>query len=256
MAPTSMLNGPVLVVDDDPEVLGAYELMLSANGLEVRVARNAREAMARVEAEPIPVCLVDLHLGESNGIQLCVDLRAADPMVRCIIITAYPAFESAVSALKLGIVDYLSKAEAPSRILEKVKACLAARTEEQRSATLREEHRTPLLLACSCECAHFILETLTQHHPDYDLQVARDICRGAAAPDEAKVMLLCESCCGVHGDPQTTVRRVAEARPQSRILILNCTLTDEAQQELLPLGVRGFLPKGATAENLLDALEV
>lgn len=259
MSPQTFPAGPVLVVDDDPEVLDAYELMLSASGLEVRTARNAREAMARVKEEAIPVCLVDLHLGETDGIQLCVELRAWNPTLRSIIITAYPAYDSAVSALKLGIVDYLSKAEAPSRILDKVKETLLAHAEEQSLQIARETHGTGVVISCACGTVRQVAGALAAHHPAYDLRVCPDLSQLPQMPElPAQAILLCQTCTWPSGPMGAAplVQGLALAPSRARILLLNCDLGDDVQLDLLEAGVRGFLPAGTEPETLLEALDV
>ncbi len=254
MSATSSPTGAVLVVDDDPEVLAAYDLMLSASGLTVRTARNAREAMAHVKAESIPVCLVDLHLGETDGIQLCVELRAWNPLLRCIIITAYPAYDSAVSALKLGIADYLSKAEAPSRILAKVQDALAAQAQEQLQVEARDAHGLGVVLACHCEARERIEEGLAAHDPAYQILPTAELPKFAAQA-AARAILLCHRCAAPHGLPGLLKEATAHL-PEARLLVFNCDLSDEAQQDLLEQGVRGFLAPGDETEQLQPALEV
>ncbi len=249
----SPLPGPVLVVDDDPEVLAAYELMFVTSGLEVRTARNAQEAMAHAQAEAIPVCLVDLHLGESDGIQLCAELRAQNPAQRCLIVTAYPAYESAVSALKLGIVDYFSKAEAPSTILAKVMDALQAAVEEERAHRLRCAAGTQLLVVCQCGAANRLAKTLESGSlavrpcPD-----ATHLPTGLEFRPQGA--LVCADC--ARPTPSTLLQSLVRLQPQVRPLVVGSALNDAQQLELLEAGARGFLVPSADPQVVGQALDI
>jgi PAS domain S-box-containing protein len=99
----------VLVVDDDQDLAESLVELLRLRGYAARAAGSIAEAL-RVAADMRPdVVLVDLRLGQANGIDLIAALRQRDPDALCVIITAYADTETAIDALQRGAYDYLRK---------------------------------------------------------------------------------------------------------------------------------------------------
>lgn len=259
MEPHSPQFGPVLVVDDDPEVLDAYEMLLASSGLRVLTARNGEEALALAAEARVPVCLVDLRLGQEDGIQLCLDLKEQDPTVRTLIITAYPAYDSAVQALKLGIVDYLSKTESPAIIVQKVRASLEAHAEEIQNLARRSVEGTGIHLCCGHGANFEQLHQVARHHEGYRITHHADPREDRRTPDPSvSLLLLCEACAWPRGcrEPDQLLQALRHDFPMARILLIQSTLDEEAKIGLLERDVRGFLPVGASAALLEEAMQV
>lgn len=257
MQPTA-LRGPVLIVDDDAEVLNAFRMMLLASGLEVRTASTPAEALAQCARESIPVCLVDLRLGTADGIRLCLDLREMDPARRTLIITAYPAYESAVSALKLGIADYLSKSESPSVIVEKVRQAIEAHAEGLRQQAQGAMDGTGIALYCNHSLTRGALDLVARKREGYGVSHHPDPSSIPTYPNPGtRLVMLCETCVSMERllGPAETLRNLERAYPAARILLVNSDLLDEAQLALLEHGIRGFLPRSASLEILDQAIE-
>ena len=103
-----MLNGTVLVVDDDALFRTALEDLFTADGMTVLSA--ASTAMAREQLEHRPdVVILDQRLPDGSGLDLIEDVIAANPQAKTIMVTADGCVADAVSALKRGIVDYVQK---------------------------------------------------------------------------------------------------------------------------------------------------
>jgi len=84
--------------------------MLRVEGYHVLEAENVAAALALFEKEKIDLALLDVNLcGGGNGLELLGRLRALDPELMGIILTAYASVESAVDALRKGAYDYLTK---------------------------------------------------------------------------------------------------------------------------------------------------
>jgi NtrC-family two-component system response regulator AlgB len=103
----------VLIVDDEPNIRHTMSLALTGRGHRVRTAGSAEEARREVAAHRFDLALVDLRLGTSSGLDLLTWLRAEDPAVKTIVITAYASVETAVEAMKRGASDYLAKPFGP-----------------------------------------------------------------------------------------------------------------------------------------------
>jgi two-component system NtrC family response regulator len=124
----------VLVVDDEPaqrELVSGY---LRRQGFEVTTAPDGTAALERFRAEPVDAILTDQKMPGLSGLALLEAARAIDPEVAVILMTAYGTIEHAVSAMKSGATDYLTK---PLN-LEELRHRLG-RAREHRA--LREENR-------------------------------------------------------------------------------------------------------------------
>ena len=121
--PMSSPSFDVLVVDDEPNIRRTLSLQLQGRGHRVRTAGSVEEAQREVAAQRFDLALVDLRLGTGSGLQLLSWLRAADPALKTVVITAYASIETAVEAMKRGASDYLSKPFGPLELdlaIEKV----------------------------------------------------------------------------------------------------------------------------------------
>jgi two-component system, NtrC family, response regulator PilR len=110
MTDNDRANPPhVLLVDDEPDILELLELTLRKMGLEVDKAGNVREALAKLAARQYGLCLTDMRLPDGDGLQIVQHIAQQNMDVPVAVITAHGNMENAVSALKAGAFDYLSK---------------------------------------------------------------------------------------------------------------------------------------------------
>jgi NtrC-family two-component system response regulator AlgB len=106
----------VLVVDDEPNIRRTLSLQLEGRGHRVRTAGSVEEAQREVAGRRFDVALIDLRLGTGSGLDLLSWLRAEDPALKTVVITAYASIETAVEAMKRGASDYLSKPFGPMEL--------------------------------------------------------------------------------------------------------------------------------------------
>ncbi|MFZ1775212.1 MAG: ActR/PrrA/RegA family redox response regulator transcription factor [Rhizobiaceae bacterium] len=99
----------LLLVDDDKAFLTRLVRAMETRGFAVSAAESVAEAVALVAANPPAYAVVDMRLGDGNGLDIVEALRARRPEARIIILTGYGNIASAVTAVKLGAVDYLAK---------------------------------------------------------------------------------------------------------------------------------------------------
>jgi NtrC-family two-component system response regulator AlgB len=103
----------ILVVDDEPNIRRTLSLQLEGRGHRVRTAGSVEEAQREAAGRRFDVALIDLRLGTGSGLDLLTWLRAEDPALKTVVITAYASIETAVEAMKRGASDYLSKPFGP-----------------------------------------------------------------------------------------------------------------------------------------------
>ncbi len=99
----------ILVVDDDPSLQEVLEVALSSHSYQVFQAVNIRDAKQQLQQEAIDLALIDLWLGQENGMDLLEKIKQEDPEMPALVLTAYADSETAVQAMKIGAHDYIAK---------------------------------------------------------------------------------------------------------------------------------------------------
>ncbi|HEX7813623.1 response regulator transcription factor [Dyella sp.] len=108
-SPNTTPAQPLLIIDDDPTFARVLARALGSRGFEVITASNADEARAMTRRHHPRYCVLDLKLGEENGLRLIPELKALVPDIRVLLLTGYASIATAVEAIKRGAHDYLSK---------------------------------------------------------------------------------------------------------------------------------------------------
>ncbi len=130
MSSSSTLNprlnrsGRVLVVDDDADFAESLVDLLSHAGHDCAAAAGPQEATDLARSFRPQVALLDVRLGNSNGVDLVPRLKERHEETVCIMMTAFSEVESAARAVRLGADDYLQKPVAPEMLLERVRDAL------------------------------------------------------------------------------------------------------------------------------------
>lgn len=102
-------KGRVLIIDDDTDFADALASLLNRRVYDIAIANSVEAALQIVKHFDAQVGLIDVRLGNENGIRLIRDLRAARPDLRCVVMTAYAALDNAIAAIQEGAFDYLRK---------------------------------------------------------------------------------------------------------------------------------------------------
>ena len=120
-------DNTLLLLDDDKPFLTRLARAMEARGFAVTTADSVAEGLDAVRAHPPAYAVVDMRLGDGNGLDVVEALRQRRENARAIVLTGYGNIATAVTAVKLGAVDYLAKpADA-----DDVFAALVARPGEQ-----------------------------------------------------------------------------------------------------------------------------
>jgi DNA-binding NtrC family response regulator len=99
----------ILVVDDEADIRESLETLLTLEGYQVDLAANAAEGLARFEATPYELVLLDLMMPDRSGMDVLADIRQRDAETPVAMITAYGSIEVAVKALRAGATNYFPK---------------------------------------------------------------------------------------------------------------------------------------------------
>jgi DNA-binding NtrC family response regulator len=134
-----MRSKAILIVDDEFSVRDSLRLWFGKQGYRTEVAKDATEALLRLEESPWDVVILDIKMPGMDGLELQRRIREIDPGVIVIMITAYASVETAVRALKEGAHDYVTKPVDPDELNHLVEKALKQRQLETENVQLREK---------------------------------------------------------------------------------------------------------------------
>lgn len=135
------LQRRVLIVDDDRDFVESLQEILESKGYAVATAHDAE--MARVVAAKFnaDVALLDIRLGQDNGVDLIASLKQQQPAIICVMLTAHKSLETAVGALRQGAYNYLTKPLHPDELLATLECCYEKLRLQQQREQVEEELR-------------------------------------------------------------------------------------------------------------------
>lgn len=108
-APAGPEDRSLLIVDDDSAFLGRLARAMETRGYVVRTAGSVADGLKAIESAPPAFAVIDMRLGDGNGLDIISELKIRRPDARGVILTGYGNIATAVTAVKLGAFDYLAK---------------------------------------------------------------------------------------------------------------------------------------------------
>jgi two-component system response regulator RegA len=108
-APAVSAERSLLIVEDDKSFLQRLARAMEGRGFTVTTAETVSEGLMQVEKSAPAFAVVDMRLGDGNGLDVISALKRRRPEARGIVLTGYGNIATAVNAVKLGAVDYLAK---------------------------------------------------------------------------------------------------------------------------------------------------
>ena len=130
------MTSHVLIADDELLIRQSIRGVLAQEGYEVVLAASGAEAWSRFREDRPDIVVLDLVLGDADGLDLLRRIRGEAPDTKVVIMSAHGSIESAVTAMKLGAYDFIKK---PFELEEIVAAVRNA----ERTSTLGEPGRLP-----------------------------------------------------------------------------------------------------------------
>ncbi|HYL13953.1 MAG TPA: sigma-54 dependent transcriptional regulator [Terriglobales bacterium] len=131
-------QGKLLIVDDELSVRDSLGKWFREEGYEVGTAENASDALTHLAEHGWDAALVDIKMRGTDGIELQRRMHEIDPELIVIMMTGYASVETAVTALKNGAYDYVTKPLDPDEISHLVKKAVAHKRTEQENVRLKE----------------------------------------------------------------------------------------------------------------------
>ncbi len=116
----------ILIVDDEAPVRAICSRMLTPLGYVVETVENGDQALAHFKERVFDLLITDYSMpGELNGLALGQAVRERSPRTQVILMTAFPAVDTAVATLRMGAFDYLVKPFDQKELIQRVQACFA-----------------------------------------------------------------------------------------------------------------------------------
>ncbi|EIS9963541.1 sigma-54-dependent response regulator transcription factor ZraR [Escherichia coli] len=204
-------NIDILVVDDDISHCTILQALLCGWGYNVALANSGRQALEQVRERVFDLVLCDVRMAEMDGIATLKEIKALNPAIPVLIMTAYSSVETAVEALKTGALDYLIK----PLDFDNLQATL----EKALAHTHSIDAETPAVTASSQ--FGMVGKSPAMQHLLSEIALV--------APSEATVL--------IHGDSGTGKELVARAihassaRSEKPLVTLNCAALNESLLE-------------------------
>jgi DNA-binding NtrC family response regulator len=129
--------GSVLVIDDEPVLQDVLKALLEGNGFDYHPATTAADGMRVLREEEVDVVLLDLMLPDGNGLEMLPDIKAHDPHLPVVVITAYSSLESAIEAMREGAFHYVPKPFKNEEVLHLVRRATERRLLQVENLLLR-----------------------------------------------------------------------------------------------------------------------
>jgi len=117
----------VCLVDDDSAVLRSIGRLLASDGFAARSFDKPKEFLVHVQTNAVPLVVLDLLMGEMNGLDVQAELSEVSPQTRVIVITGREDPKMKQAALRAGAVAFFSKPFDDDQFLDAVRAALACK---------------------------------------------------------------------------------------------------------------------------------
>lgn len=205
----------ILIVDDDPGHLTTLKTITRSWEYSVATADDGDRALELVTSEPFDLVLMDIRMARMDGIEALARIKAYNPHIPVIIMTAYSSVESAIDALKAGAYDYLIKPldfDVLKLTLERAREHAGLKAEnELLKRQLNADPATPTIIGKS-DAMKALLEMLAM-----------------VAPSEATVLITGES--GTGKELIARSLHVNSPRKDHPLVVVNCAAITETLLE-------------------------
>lgn len=250
----------LLFVDDEPAIRTTLPAILRQHGFEVSAAATVAEALFLITSEKFDILLSDLNIGNpGDGLTVVSAMRRTQPEAVTMILTGYPAFETALEAIRQQVDDYLVK---PANIPNLIKAIESKLAAPPRARQLSPPKRVAMILQQNLPRVEELwLEAVAGDGDLSRLPLTREQRREAIQEILAEVVRAAQSYSG----EEKTEPETRHARPLSRdftgytptlllaeFCLLRRALAQVVQENLLAVNLSHLIPDLAEVNEDLD----
>ena len=137
---------PILVVEDDQDLLEAVCTTIQLSGYEAIPAANGQDALNVIQMQPIGMVVSDVQMKPMDGLTLLKKIKSLHPDLPVLLMTAYREIDKAITAMRSGACDYLLKPFEPDNLLVYIKR-YALPEYDQDNAVIANDPKTRALLS-------------------------------------------------------------------------------------------------------------
>src|SRR6516225_625130 len=130
----------ILIVDDDQSICRWLDAVLTAEGYRCRIAHSCEEAEPLLDEAAFQLALLDIYLGNQNGLEFLEKLKSLQPACNCVMMTAHASVETVARSVAQGALEYLSK---PLLIDDLLAVVRRMETRRQPPSQAAKESRSP-----------------------------------------------------------------------------------------------------------------
>jgi DNA-binding NtrC family response regulator len=134
-------KGIIHIIDDESVIHDVLAQLLTSEGYEVEISASGEEALEKFPSQSFDVILLDLLMPGMDGIEALRRIKKIDPLASVIIITAYGSVESAISAMKIGALDYVQKPFKHDDLLLAIEKAVERKRLQDENLRLKDELR-------------------------------------------------------------------------------------------------------------------
>ena len=251
----------LLFVDDEPNIRLTLAAILAKHDFEVSTAASVAEALQKITSEQFDILLSDLNIGNpGDGLTVVSAMRRTQPEAVTMILTGYPAFETALEAIRQQVDDYIVKPANVPALVSAIESKLAARPRQRnfpppkRVAMILQEHieRIEELWLSAVEADHALSQVPAKREQrlDYIGGVLEEIIRAAQSYSGE------ENAEHKNSAPRRPVRRDLGGYTPSMMLAEFCLLrrivAQIVQENLLAVNLSYLVPDLAHVNESLD----
>ena len=187
VAPTNPATQDIVhVIDDDPSLLRALGLLLSAADLPIRLHASAEAFRANWQPDKAGCLLIDVRLPGESGMDLLKSLKAAGTLPPTILITGRGDIGTAVAAMRAGAIDFIEKPVSGTQIVESIRRALASG--EGRNAADAERASALGRLAKLTVRQRQVMAMVLQGHPSKNIAADLNLSQRTVENHRAEIM--------------------------------------------------------------------
>lgn len=216
----------ILVVDDEESIRKSLSYILSKKGYQVKTAAHADVAVEILNSYDIDLVISDIVMPDISGLELVQLINKQHHKPEILLITGEPSLESATSAVKLGVFDYVSKPVKKRALLDIVHRAL------EKKSLLDEKER---LLQKNARYLNDLEKTLDQR--TYKLLLSEELYRGLFENTNVGICII------------SAAGAILKANP------VLCRISKYSQEDILDVNLKEIFVESTSGDNLLDTLE-
>jgi len=142
MKSEQFIDNKILLVEDEESLAIGLEYNLSEEGFDVTMAKDGKQALSKFNMKPFDLIVLDIMIPYLDGFEVAKQIRAKDPQMPILILSARTGAEDRVKGLELGVDDYLTKPFHLEELILRIKGMLKRKMWYRSASAIESIYRT------------------------------------------------------------------------------------------------------------------